>query len=126
MKRFWIGLIHLAVLLALGIFTTVAMDRVHSSLSLELSQAGAAASEGNWLRAADLVRQAKDHWEQCRGAIAAAASHEPMEEIDSLFDQAEIYLAHRDQLGFVLCCASLRCRMQAMGEAHAISWRSLL
>ena len=126
MKRFWIGLILLAVLLALGIFTTVAMDRVHNSLSLELRQAGAAASEGSWLRAADLIRQANAHWERCRGAVAAAASHEPMEEIDTLFDQAQIYLEHRDQLGFVLCCASLRCRMQAMGEAHAISWWSLL
>ena len=126
MKRFWIGLFLLAALLGLGIFTTGAMDSAHTELARQLEQAGKAAGEENWPLAEDLLRRANATWEQRRGAIATLSSHGPMEEIDSLFSQLALYLKERERLGFLVCCDSLRSRVLALGQTHAVNWHSLL
>lgn len=126
MKRLWIGVIILVILLGAGIGTTVFAVRTHTSISQELAQAAEAALRGKWKEASTRSLHAKEQWEAYRHGTAAIADHEPMEEIDDLFSQMEIYLLTRQQIAFSACCASLSVQTNAIGEAHALNWWSLL
>lgn len=126
MKRLWIGVGILLILLALGIATTVFAVHTHTSISHTLQQAAEAALTGEWGDAKSLALVAKEVWETHRHTTAAIADHEPMEQIDDLFSQMEVYLLTGQQLPFSACCASLSVLTNAIGEAHAINWWSLL
>ena len=126
MKRFWIGVAILAILLATGIGTTVFAVRTHTGIAEHLKQASEAALRGKWKEAKALSLDAKSKWESFRKITASIADYEPMEEIDDLFSQMEIYLLTHQQIPFSTCCASLGVLTEAIGEAHAISWWSLL
>lgn len=126
MKRLWIGIIILVILLGLGIGTTIFALRTNNSISEKLEQASEAALKGKWTEAKQLSLEAKDKWESCRKGTASIADHEPMEEIDDLFSQMEVYSKTRQQIPFSACCASLSVLIKAVGEAHAINWWSLL
>ena len=126
MKRIWIGIIILVLLLGTGIGTTVFAVRSQERISQELAQASEAALRGKWEEACNLSLNAKKQWESLRHGIAAIADHEPMEEIDDLFSQMEIYLLTQQQIPFATCCASLSVLTNAIGESHAINWWSLL
>lgn len=126
MKRLWIGVAILAALLGSGIGTTIFAVRTHGDISQKLEQASEAALRGKWDEACTLSLEAKKKWEAMRHGTAAIADHEPMEEIDDLFSQMEIYLLTRQQVPFSTCCASLSVLTNAIGESHAINWWSLL
>lgn len=126
MKRLWIGVIILAILLAAGIGITTFAVRTQEKISQELAKASEAALRGKWEQACKLSLNAKKQWESLRRGTAAIADHEPMEEIDDLFSQMEVYLLTRQQIPFATCCASLSVLTNAIGEAHAINWWSLL
>ncbi len=126
MKRLWIGAALLILFLAVGIFSTAATQRFHHDLSRQLEATAAAALSEDWEQTALLLHQCRSHWARHRNFVAAVASHEPIEEIDSLYDQLDIYFAQRDSQGFALCCATLHHRTQALGEAQSINWWNLL
>jgi sensor c-di-GMP phosphodiesterase-like protein len=126
MKRLWIGITILSLLLAVGIGTTIFATSTQQEISQTLSQASELALEGKWQEAKNLSQNAKQKWERYRKATASIADHEPMEEIDDLFSQMEIYLITNQPLPFSVCCASLSVLTEAIGEAHAVNWWSLL
>lgn len=126
MKRLWIGVVLLLILLGLGIGITVASAHVQGDIAQKLAQASQAALDEDWDAAKALSSQAKQDWERHRRYTAAIADHEPMEEIDSLFSQMEVYLRMRDRTAFSACCGSLEVLTRAVGEAQAINWWSLL
>ena len=126
MKRLWIGITILSLLLAVGIGTTIFATRTQQEISQTLSQASESALEGKWQEAKNLSQNAKQKWERCRKVTASISDHEPMEEIDDLFSQMEIYLITNQPLPFSVCCASLSVLTEAIGEAHAVNWWSLL
>lgn len=126
MKRLWIGAALLLFLLAAGIFSTVVMERFHHSLSQRLESAAQAALAEDWEQTQEILHQCRSRWQRFRNCIAAGASHETIEEIDSLYSQLDIYLIRRDSAGFALCCTTLRHRTAALGEAQSINWWNLL
>lgn len=126
MKRLWIGIFILIFLLGAGIGITVFADTIHTGISESLEQAGDAALAGDWDTAQSLASKAKEKWEAYRSGTAAIADHEPMEEIDSLLSQLEVYLQTRQQVAFSVCCKALSVLTQAIAEAQAVNWWSLL
>lgn len=126
MKRLWLGVAILAILLGIGIATTVFARQTHGNISQTLDLATNAALRGKWQEAKALSAEAKSTWESTRKITASLADHEPMEEIDDLFSQMEIYMVTRQQIPFAACCASLAVLTDAIGEAQAINWWSLL
>lgn len=126
MRRFWIGVILLAVLLAAGLWTSRAMDRIHTPIGTLLDGAAEAAQQEDWSRAELLATQARDAWAQSRHTVAALADHTPMDELDGLFAQLPIFLRQRDTAHFAVTCAELSQLARAMGEAHAPDWWNLL
>lgn len=126
MKRLWFGVAMLLFLLMLGIFSTVSMARLHHNLSQRLESAALAAQKEDWAQTQEILHQCRSRWLRFRNFTAAAASHEPIEEIDSLYAQLDIYLQRRDSVNFTLCCTTLRHRTAALGEAQSINWWNLL
>ena len=126
MKRLWIGVAILSILLATGIGTTVFAVHTHTNIADNLNQASEAALRGKWEEAKALSLDAKTKWESCRNITASIADHEPMEEIDDLFSQIEVFLLTKQQIPFAVCCASLGVLAEAIGEAHAVNWWNLL
>ena len=92
MKRLWIGAALLILFLATGIFSTAATQRFHHGLSRQLEATAAAALSEDWEQTALLLHQCRSHWTRHRNFVAAVASHEPIEEIDSLYDGTPILL----------------------------------
>lgn len=125
MKRGWIGSGLLAVLLIISLLVTWCMDRFHQPVAEELERAADYALAEDWENADALVRRARADWDKHWSFSAAFADHEPMEDIDALFAQTEVYRKIRDEAAFAAACAELARQVEAMGEAHGITWRNL-
>ena len=125
MKRSWIGIGLLAVLLAGGIGVTCLMDRIHAPISRELTEAGAMALAGEWDRAEELYRESRQKWEDTQLFRACFADHGPMEEVDACFAMAEVYLYQREQTAFAAACAETARKADAMGQAHSLVWENM-
>lgn len=126
MKRFWIGIGLLGALLVAGIWAMVAAERVHTPISDLLEEAAEESLEGDLSAGIMLAQQAEERWQRHREAVAAGANHEPMDEIDGLFAQVQVYAQSRQTVAFAACCARLAELVEAMGESHGLSWWSVL
>lgn len=126
MKRFWLGVVLLAVLLICGILLGLWVDRTYAELSGELNHACELATREQLLLADPIVRKAYDRWLACRKATAALADHTPMEEIDRLFRELDVYMRMDESPHYAATCAQLGALLQAMADSHSVSWWQLL
>lgn len=126
MKRFWLGVAILTLLLSFGIAATLGADRVCNPVVSALEAAATAIQEENWEQADLCTKQARQRWEQYRSALAALSDHTPMEEVDAQFRALEIYARQKDQIRFADCCARLSSLTGAIAEAQSIIWWNLL
>lgn len=122
MKRFLLGVGILLGLVAAGILTTRVINRIQQPVGAFLEQA---AEASDWDRAESFSRQARDRWDRYRDLSAAVTDHTPMEQIDALFGQLEIYTQYRDWVRFRACCAELKAWTDAVAEAQSIRWWSI-
>lgn len=126
MKRSWMGLGLLLILLGIALLVTWAMAEIHEPIARDLITAGEYALAGNWEQAEDLSRQAEEIWEKNRVFRACFADHNPMEEIDACFAQLKIYARMREETAFAASCGEIARKAKAMGEAHGLKWENLL
>lgn len=126
MKRCWFGAGLLALLLLGGLLTGSRMIRPHLELSGVLSEASGAAMEESWDQAGDMLHAARKQWQKNWHFSAAFSDHAPMEEIDSLFAQAEVLLSAKDGISLAAVCAQLSSLTEAMADAHTFTWWNLL
>ena len=126
MRRLWIGVLILVLLLGTGIGVTVFADHVHTQISDALSQAADAALAGDWDSANRLSFGAKKQWDAYHNLTASITDHEPVEESDGLFSQLEVYEKTQQAAAFSACCEALSVFAKAIGEAQSVSWWSLL
>ena len=106
MKRLWVGIILLLILLAGTMAVTVAMDRIYAPMVEALEAGDLEAAEERYGRWRDLT-----------------AAHGPMEEMDALFARAEICKDDQERKAL---CAELAQRARAMSNAHSPTWWNLL
>lgn len=125
MKRSILGLGMLLILLAVAIFTTGYMQKCHEEVLLALHDAEARAEKGDWQQARAGVAAAKAGWEAKWGITAALCDHEPMETVNDLLAQLEVYTEVKDPVQFAAVCARLREALEAIGEAHSVAWWNL-
>ena len=126
MKRSWIGLGLLLVLLALGIVTTWAMEKIHAPIESQLQQAAVFALEENWAQADAASQSAISAWDKWEHFRACLADHTPVEEIDAGLEELKIYAAARENAAFAAACAELGRKIAAVGEAHGLVWWNIL
>ena len=125
-RRFWIGVGTLCVFLAAGLGITWGMEKIHEPAAQTLSRAAQTAMDGDMEQASALARQAHDRWEHYWNLTASVADHSPMDDIDSLFAEMEIYAQAGEQNHFAACCAQLSKLLGSMSDAHAFSWWNML
>lgn len=125
MKRSWIGLAMLVVLLAASLLVTWGMDRIHDPIAQKLEDAADYALAGDWDRAASLASGAGTDWKKWAHFRGCFADHSPMEEIDAGFAELEVYSITREATDFSASCGSLARKVAAVGEAHGLVWWNL-
>ena len=126
MKRIWIGITVLAVLLASGCAVTYFMERCHRPISEHLAQAAEAALAEDWPRAEELANQAQEKWQRCRDFTAAFADHSVLDEAESLLGEIAVYAAARESLSFAATCSHLSRLAEAIAQSHSPLWQNLL
>ena len=126
MKRFWIGLGLLLSILAVGLWTTGEMGRIHTAISESLIQSAQAAEDGNWSKADEFAVNAAESWQDNWNFSAALADHTVLDEIDGLFAETEVYRKNRNVVAYAASCARLAEQIDAVQEGHKLSWWNLL
>jgi len=126
MRRGWIGVSLLLLILMGGIMSVWMMVELHDPLEDMLEQAAEAALASDWQQAERISRQAKARWERNWHIAAVFSDHGPMEEIDALFAQLEVFGNMREQISFAALCRELAREVEAMGDAHVPNWWNLL
>ena len=126
MKRCKIGIWLLAALLAAGMASAWAMGYLTEPLGQTMEAASQAALRSDWESAQTLALQARESWEKNWNLCAVFADHTPMENINGLFAQLEIYAQSGDAQNFAAVCAQLSEDTKAIGEAHSFTWWNLL
>ena len=126
MKRIWIGVVLLGVLLLGGIGTGEFMEQAHIPVARDVQQAGELVLQGQWELAQALVKRGQDRWEEKWPVTAAIADHEPMDEIDALFAQLKTYAAAKEEIAYSAACAHLASLLEAMSHSHSCNWWNLM
>lgn len=126
MRRLWLGVVLLILLLLLGLWVSAATADIHCPLSESLHQASEAALRGDWETAEACAQDASARWGRTWQLTASVADHTPMDEIDSLFAQLPVYARVREAQHFSATCEELSRRVRAMSDAHSLTWWNLL
>ena len=126
MVRGWLGVGILVLFLVLGFGISVAMDNAHLPTCDLLMQAAEKTLSGEFESAVALGMEAKARWERQWNGTATVADHSPMDDVDALFGEMEIYAKTGEQPHFAACCKELSQRLRAVAEAHRFSWWNVL
>ena len=125
-KRFYLGLVILGLLLALGIGTSVMMQVIHKPVAEKLYNAAELALKDNLDEALPLSQKAYERWQRFHSLTASFADHSPMDDTDSLFQEMLVYGQTREIPHFAACCRQLAALSEAMYDAHVFSLKNLL
>lgn len=126
MKRLWLGVALLVLILLLGILLQFGMEALHSRAVENLKAAADAALDGDWDAAQKLSRQAQQDWRSAHGITTAVADHSPMDDVDRLYAELDIYARQQETVHFAATCGQLSRLTEAIMEAQSFSWRNLL
>ncbi len=126
MRRLWLGLGILGILLALSVTVFVAMDRIHAPIAHTLSQAAQAAEQEDWETASALASEARARWEQYRHFTAMVADHTPMDELDGLFQELEVYAQEAENPHFAATAQHLSALAAGMADSQKPCWWNVL
>ena len=91
-----------------------------------LDRAAALAMAEDWPGAREAARQASRSWQENRPFSASVTSHEPMDEIDALFEELEIYGARENGERFAAGCVFLAEKLRDLAYSNRLSWWNLL
>ena len=126
MNRLWIGIILLVVLLAMGIGMLLVSRDFNDDFTKSMEQAGRFAMAGNWVAAGEQAAKGRAKWESYRQFWAAFTDHEPVEEMQILFSQLEVYQNRQLEIDFAAVCQNLVNLAEAIDESHSLRWWSVL
>ncbi len=120
MRRCWIGLALLLVLLAGAALVTWSMARIHEPIADALESASRLALDGDLAQARALAAEAAQDWAQGTAFRGCFADHAPMEEADGGFAELAVYADAGETAEFAAACARLSRQVAAMAQAHSL------
>ena len=126
MRRMWIGIGLLALVLVGGIWASEWMGNTHEEMARDLDRAAELAMTDRWEEAVLKLIRAEEQWQKKRPVTAAFADHEPLEEIDGFFAQLKIFAAGEKESDFASACAYLARQLEALGDNHSFTLYNLL
>lgn len=126
MKRLWIGVILLGVMLAGSIIMLLFSHSFYKEFSETLESAADAALSGHWADAEKCSRQAQAQWDRYHRFFASFTDHEPVEEIKLLLSRLELYQNAHLAVDFADICRTLAHLCEAIDESHSLNWWAVL
>lgn len=126
MKRGWMGVALLLVLLISGVLSAWWLSHQMQPMGEAMEEAVESVMEGNWDTARALTRRTKEKWQRNWHLTAVFADHAPMEEIDALFARLAVYEKERNRAAYGAICAELSLELEALGDDHVPSWWNIL
>lgn len=126
MKRFWIGVILLGIMLAGGVAMLLLSHDFYEEFSRKLETAAQAALAQKWSEAENLSQQATRQWHRCHRFWASFTDHEPIEDVQLLFRKLQLYQTARLSVDFADTCHALIQLCNAIDETHSLNWWSVL
>ena len=126
MKRFWIGVVLLVLLLGSGITMLLLSHGFYTRFSDTLEAAAAAALSDNWTEAEDLAEKATQQWTRYHRFLSSFTDHEPIENVELLLTRLTLFQNARRNVDFADACKSLAHLSEAIDESHNLKWWSVL
>ncbi len=126
MRRLILGIGILALLLAVSSLVSWAMDVIYTPMAQDLEAATLAAEHGDWAKTKALTDRAKARWERYWYFTAAFADHTPMDELDSMFGELEVYLQANEMPHFSVTSRHLSLLAVAMADSQRPAWWNFL
>ena len=123
MGRLFLGIGLLLGLLGLGLYSAWAINDTHKPMAASLEQA---AQQQEQSAAKALLQQAQQDWARHLHATATLSEHDPLEEIESLFSQAQAYVNAGQMGDFSATCLRLSQLIRATAESHNPTWWNFL
>ncbi len=125
-KRFWLCVALLGIFLAGGLFLAWKMTALHADAAQELDRAADMALAGNFDGGCEKAFRAYDIWLDARKFTASVADHSPMDDVEQLFAEMEIYAKAEEKPHFAACCRQLGVMLRSMYDAHRPTWWNFL
>lgn len=126
MKRSYLGLGLLILMLILSLGAGWAMGAVQAPVSGHLEQARELALAGQMDQARTQAEAARSAWDRWTGLRSWFADHSPLEQISGGFDQLAVYARAGEPVPFAALCAQLKSQVEAVGQAHVLNLRNFL
>lgn len=125
-KRFWLGMALLGLFLAFGLLISARMTALHAEAAGELDRAAELTLSGDFSEACEVAFHAYDAWLEARKFTASVADHSPMDDVEQLFAEMEIYAKTEEKPHFAACCRQLGVMLRSMYDAHRPTWWNFL
>jgi len=123
-KRIWFGAALLAALLLLGIGSAALMEDIHLTQAAQLNHAADLAMSGSWEHAEAVFSEAHKSWDKKSVIVSGLSDHNPMDQIDGIFAQLEIFATMRDVVSFSSSCRYLAKQLEALSKSHSFSFEN--
>lgn len=125
-KHFWTGAGILAVLLILSVCITLAMKNAHAPGAEAFRQASELALDGELEQGKQRADTGRQQWYKSRTFTACVADHSPMDQVEDLLAEMEVFAKAEDAEHFAACCNQLAKALEAMYDAHTFNLWNLL
>lgn len=126
MKRLWIGVVLMALLLAGGIWEFRWLETTYKPAAAAIEQAEEMAQNRDLDGAAALTRSVQRTWNTKKHIAAAFVPHDMIDEIEGLFARLELYQAGGDAAAYAVSCTQLSMLLDALGNVYTPTWWNLL
>lgn len=126
MKRLWLGIGILAVILALSLMAMGCLGRMTDQTASLLEEAWQLSETGNQAQALALANQARARWTARYGLAASFMDHEELEEVTVSFAELQAWGALEKREEFAVRCRSLACLLRELGRGERLLYYTFL
>ncbi len=125
MKRLWVGCGALVLMLAVSLLTWYLSDSMERAVSSKIAQAEYHATAGDWEKAAAAAGEAKAEWDRRQSILEVFASHEPLEDLETMFGDLMLSAGEEDCDSFLRTAFHIRRTAQIAAQAQKLRWSTL-
>ncbi len=126
MKRLWIAVAILLVMLGSTLGNSWYIDRTVSAFLEQLTAAHDQAAADNWEGAAQLTRQVVDHWQHHDFYFHATLPHKDIDQIHLTFQEVEEYLELEEADQYNAASARLITQLSLLAEMEQLNLKNIL
>ena len=124
--RFWIGVVLLIVLLSAGLVLSSTLTENQQQVQALVDEAKSLAHQGDMAAAEQTAQNAYALWQSRCHLLAAIADHEPLDAAEADFQSLLAFAKEMDAEEFSAGCARLAAGIEAIAQAHELTWWNIL